>query len=59
MIFNDLPFVPADLDQAKARIRRIGQDKKCFYYYIVSSETDNKLLDMLKRKNRDISKVVK
>jgi len=59
MIFNDVPFVPADLDQAKARIRRIGQDKKCFYYYIVSSETDNKLLDMLKRKNRDISKVIK
>lgn len=58
MVFNDLPFVPADLDQAKARIRRMGQLKKCFYYYICNSETDEKLIEMLKRKNAAISKVI-
>lgn len=57
MIFNDVPFVPADLDQAKARIRRIGQKKPCFYYYIYNSEFDKSLMEMLRRKVRDINKV--
>ena len=57
MIFNDLPFVPTDLEQAKARIYRIGQEKKCFYYYVFNSEFDMKLKEMIARKNRDIKKV--
>lgn len=58
MIFNDYPFVPADMEQAMARIKRIGQTKKCFYYFILSSETDQNLLDKLNRKTRDIGKVI-
>ena len=57
MIFNDYPFVPADLEQAKKRMHRIGQDKKCFYYYIMSSDFDKKLMEMIYRKNRDIGRI--
>jgi len=57
MIFNDVPFVPTDLEQAKARIRRIGQGRKCFYHFIYNSEFDKKLVDMLERKNRDIRNI--
>ena len=56
MIFNDLPFVPADLDQAKKRIHRIGQTKKCFYYYVYISEMDRKLQKMIYTKREVIEK---
>jgi SNF2 family DNA or RNA helicase len=56
-IFNDIPFVPADLDQAKARTNRIGQEKACFYYYIFTSDFDQKLKDMITRKSNDIRRI--
>lgn len=37
MVFNDLPWVPADLWQAEKRIHRIGQSGKCFYYYVLDT----------------------
>jgi SNF2 family DNA or RNA helicase len=52
MIFNDLPFIPADLEQAKGRIRRIGQEKTCFYYYLGMSEMYFKLQSLLERKTK-------
>lgn len=57
MIINDFPFVPADLEQAKKRMHRIGQNKTCFYYYVFSSEFDKKLFDMINRKTKDIGKI--
>lgn len=57
MIFNDLPFVPADLDQAKKRIHRIGQSRKCFYYYVFISELDRKLQRMIYDKRNVIEKL--
>ena len=57
MVFNDFPFVPADLEQARKRIHRIGQAFKCFYYYMFNSEFDKKLFNMLHRKQKDIGKV--
>lgn len=57
MIFNDLPFVPADLDQAKKRIHRIGQERKCFYYYVYISELDQKLQKMIYSKRAIIEKI--
>jgi len=59
MVFNDLPFVPADLEQARKRIHRIGQDLQCFYYYVFSSDTDKELFEMINRKTKDIEKVYK
>jgi SNF2 family DNA or RNA helicase len=56
-IFNDLPFTPADIEQAKKRTLRIGQNKTCFYYYIFTSAFDESLGDMIKRKKRDIDKI--
>jgi SNF2 family DNA or RNA helicase len=57
MIFNDLPFVPADLDQAKKRIHRIGQSRKCFYYYVYISDLDRKLQNMIYSKRKVIEKL--
>jgi SNF2 family DNA or RNA helicase len=52
MVFNDYPWVPADLAQAEKRIHRIGQKSNCFYYYIFSSGVDENIfqtiLDKLK-----------
>lgn len=56
-VFNDLPFVPADIEQAKKRTLRIGQNKTCFYYYIFTSDVDQKLNEMIQRKSRDIGKI--
>jgi len=57
MIFNDIDFVPANIEQAKKRILRIGQKKTCFYYYIFTSKFDEKLNSMVKRKSLDIGRV--
>lgn len=55
MVFNDLPFVPADLEQAKARILRLGQSRTCFYYYMALSDLYWKLHAMLKNKTEVLS----
>lgn len=51
MIFNDVPWVPADLQQAQKRIHRIGQKKKCFYHFIYSSDVDETIIKTLTKKN--------
>lgn len=50
MIFNDYPPTGEDLAQAKSRIRRIGQDKPCLYYFIVTGPNDIKILRNIDRK---------
>jgi SNF2 family DNA or RNA helicase len=57
MIFNDPPWVPADLDQAEARIHRIGQKETCFYYYVLGSKYDREIFRTLDRKRKLIAKV--
>jgi SNF2 family DNA or RNA helicase len=59
MIFNDLPWVPADIEQAEKRIHRIGQSKKCFYYYILASRYDEYILKTLNKKRKLIEQVEK
>ena len=56
-IFNDLPFVPSEVEQAKKRTLRMGQTKTCFYYYIFLSDFDKKLNEMITRKAKDIGKI--
>jgi SNF2 family DNA or RNA helicase len=58
IIFNDFPFVPSDLLQAKKRIHRIGQKATCFYHMIVSNEIDRAVLQILNKKIETISKVM-
>lgn len=50
MFFNDLPHSPSVIDQARGRIRRITQEKTCFYFYVGLSEMYFKLFKMLRDK---------
>lgn len=52
MIINDYPWVPAELNQAKKRINRIGQLKTCFYYFMFVSSFDRTIWRTLKKKNK-------
>jgi SWI/SNF-related matrix-associated actin-dependent regulator 1 of chromatin subfamily A len=58
-IFNDIDFSPDNIEQAKKRTLRMGQDKTCFYYYIFTSEFDQSLRDMVERKDKDINTLFK
>tara|TARA_R110000868_G_C10972634_1_gene770657 strand:- start:34168 stop:35391 length:1224 start_codon:yes stop_codon:yes gene_type:complete len=58
-IFNDIDFSPDNIEQAKKRTLRMGQDKTCFYYYIFTSEFDKSLKDMVERKDKDINSIFK
>lgn len=57
MVFNDYPWVPADMDQCEARIHRIGQKNACLYYYVMSSEMDHRIYKTLEAKRKVISEV--
>lgn len=57
MAFNDLPFSPSSLDQARGRIRRLSQEKTCFYFYVGMSEMYFKLYKMLREKSEMIKSI--
>lgn len=50
VVFNDLSWVPADNEQARARIHRIGQDRICGAHYVVGSATDSYIRRVLTEK---------
>lgn len=58
LVFNDLPWVPSDLQQAMDRIHRLGQTETCFIHYIMGPVVGNKILRSLKDKLRTIKKVL-
>jgi len=58
MVFNDVPFVPSNLAQAEKRIHRIGQNKTCFYYYVISSDIDKRIVKTLNDKIKVINEVI-
>lgn len=58
MIINDYPWVPADLDQAEKRIKRMGQNNTCFYYYLFSSDMDQYIFQALKEKKKIVTEVI-
>lgn len=58
MIFNDYPWVPADLDQAEKRIHRIGQEHTCFYHYIFSSDMDQYIYRALREKKKIVTEAI-
>lgn len=50
-IFVDLPWTPADLQQAEDRIHRLGQTNPCLYTYLVADhQLDRWLVGLLGRK---------
>ncbi|MFA6778133.1 MAG: helicase-related protein, partial [Bacilli bacterium] len=57
-VFYSLDFNYANYEQSRARIHRIGQDKKCLYIHLVAKNTvDQKILYALKHKG-DVAKLV-
>lgn len=58
MIINDYPWVPADLDQAEKRIKRIGQEHPCFYYYMFASDMDQYIFRALKEKKKLVTEAI-
>ena len=59
MVFNDIPWTPGDLDQAKKRIHRMGQDKPCRIVFVVGSQVDERIIKAVNGKNKVINKVIK
>ena len=57
-VFYSLTYNYADYIQAKARIHRIGQNKKCVYIHLIAKGTiDETILEALRRKE-DIAKSI-
>ena len=51
MVFYSLDYSMSNFDQAKARIHRVGQTKRCHYIYLVCTGTvDRKVLRSLRSK---------
>ena len=57
LVFNDLPWVPADIDQARKRIHRVGQSKGCVIHYMLSSPIDLYIKEKLTEKKKTLRKV--
>ena len=58
MVFNDVCWVPGDIEQAEYRIVRVGQNRPCVIHYIVASPQDIKILNTLDKKRSVIEVVV-
>ncbi len=59
VVFNDPNWVPGNMDQARFRIKRIGQKKRCFFHYIVGSHQDSIIYQRIKQKEEVIRAVLK
>jgi SNF2 family DNA or RNA helicase len=58
MVFNSLSWVVGDLEQAKKRTNRIGQDKDCLYYFMISGPIDEIILNTLNNKKDTLNEVL-
>lgn len=57
-VYYSLDFNYANYEQSRARIHRIGQDKKCLYIHLIAKGTvDEKIMHALKHKG-DIAKLL-
>lgn len=51
VLFNDLPWTPADISQAAARTKRLNQRKEVSEYWVVADTNfDQNLMDVLREK---------
>lgn len=57
-VFNDLPWVPAQLLQAEGRVRRIGQTSNCISYIMAKSKIDRIILTTLTNKTKILNTVL-
>ena len=58
IVFNDIPWVPGDLEQAYFRIKRIGQTKTCFFHHIHGSPQNAYILQTIQRKAKTINRAI-
>lgn len=53
VLFVEIPFTPADISQAIARVNRIGQTQDTTSYFLVAQDTiEEKLLRLVRRKQQ-------
>lgn len=58
LLFAEYSWVPGENEQAKDRIRRIGQKDTCFVRYaVLSNSLDERILAVIQRKMTDIRKI--
>lgn len=57
-VFNDISWVPADIDQAKKRIHRIGQDRPCMIYHITQGSFDESIQRTVMRKAKLVKEIL-
>lgn len=55
VVFNDVPWQPEELHQARKRIDRIGQTKKTRAVYVVGSKVDERIIKSLTAKRKVIN----
>lgn len=58
LVFNDVSWVPGDIEQAKKRIHRIGQDEVCKIVYVIGSKADEYIIRSIRAKTQVINTVV-
>jgi len=56
-VFNDYPWGPEDIRQAEGRIRRMTQEKPCFYHYIFSGKVDKRIFKQITEKKEVLKQV--
>jgi SWI/SNF-related matrix-associated actin-dependent regulator 1 of chromatin subfamily A len=52
LVFNDLSWVPADLEQARKRIHRIGQEHACLIHHMTMGEVDANIQEKIIEKSK-------
>jgi SWI/SNF-related matrix-associated actin-dependent regulator 1 of chromatin subfamily A len=59
VIFCDLPWTPAEIEQAVDRTHRFGQDKPVnIYYLVLKNSIENKIYRLLERKRSIIDQIL-
>jgi len=58
MVFNDYNWVPGQMEQAKFRIVRVGQKKRCKFHYMIGSKQDEYILGKLEAKISTINSII-
>jgi SNF2 family DNA or RNA helicase len=58
MVFNDFPWVPGTIEQAKYRINRLGQTRVCTYHYVLGSIQDGYILNTIMNKTKTIKEAL-
>lgn len=57
-VLVDRPWTPSDTAQCECRIRRIGQDKPCMYFWLQIHECDERTDQIILSKQQAISKAM-